>query len=279
MISCACPSRNPQIPPAPTRATLLTPSHPNSSPPTPAAFELYVQLGLTSPILSPPPGFPQTLRPPTLLPTPIPTPNAALAKTNLRSRDPIYSRKPVILILVFSPPSTPLLSATQLRVGTDNNIFSKYGCPSHPISPTALAVPTDAKMTTSRNEQGEIDNRNTTAGSQSDLEKHPQQYNHQQQLTLPPSTIPPELIDHIINHLHDDKQSLTQCSRTSRVFSHAMSYHLFGTVRILDRSQRWPAFATRRSLTTCARSLGLAGQWRAPVSSSLPSEFHPGTIG
>ena len=48
---------------------------------------------------------------------------------------------------------------------------------------------------------------------------------------------------------------------------------------LMDRSQRWPAFATRRSLMACARSLGLAGQWRAPVSSSLPSEFHPGTIG
>ena len=191
--------------------------------------------------------------------------------------------------LPYPPPSaissltgSPSLSDVDADIDDGDEpapIFSKYGRPSRPISPTALAVPTDAKMTTSRNEQGEIDNRNTTAGSQSDLEKHPQQYNHQQRSTLPPSTIPPELIDHIINHLHDDKQSLTQCSRTSRVFSHAMSYHLFGTVRILDRSQRWPAFATRRSLTTCVRSLGLAGQWRAPVSSSLPSEFHPGTIG
>ena len=121
----------------------------------------------------------------------------------------------------------------QLRVGTDNDIFSKYGSPSRPISPTALAAPTDAKkMTTSGNEQGEIDNRTTTAGSQSDLEKHPQQQNHQQQSTSSPSAIPPELIDHIVDHLHDDKQSLIQCSRTSRVFSHATSYHLFGTVRI-----------------------------------------------
>ena len=118
-----------------------------------------------------------------------------------------------------------------MQIRTGDGILSQYGSPSRPISPTSLAAPLNPKKkTTAGNEPGEIDNRITATGLQPGPESHPQQ---QQSAILPP-VIPPELIDHIIDHLHNDKQSLIQCSMVSRAFSHATSYHLFGTVRVFS---------------------------------------------
>jgi hypothetical protein len=235
---------------------------------------------LISNSISPPP----LLSPPSRFPPDAPASNFAAPRLFQRRRPPgprqictrreishLFSQTRHLHLRLFTP-SPPPLGTMQLRVGTDSDIFSKYGSPSRPISPTALAVSTDAKkITTSGNEQREINNRTTTVGSQSDLEIHPRQQNHQQQSTSSPSAIPPELIDHIVDHLHDDKQSLIQCSRTSRVFSHATSYHLFGTVRIpsvrrciqfqeLVRSSLFPLPSTSATLHSCS----------SPSPSSLP---------
>lgn len=80
--------------------------------------------------------------------------------------------------------------------------------------------------TTTGNELGEIAKHSTEP--RVERESNPQQ----QRLETLSQRFPPELIDHIVDHLHDDKKSLIQCSRTSRLFAHATSYHLFRTVRI-----------------------------------------------
>lgn len=42
-----------------------------------------------------------------------------------------------------------------------------------------------------------------------------------------PCTLPPELIDIVLDHLHDDKLTLTQCALVSRIWVSASHYHLF----------------------------------------------------
>ena len=112
-----------------------------------------------------------------------------------------------------------------MQIRADNDIFAQYGTPSRPISPSTLS--TSLKKTSAAgNEPAEIDHQ--SAESQAGRESPPQQ----QRSATSPSQFPPELIDHIVDHLHDDKESLVQCSLTSRVFAHATSYHLFRSVRI-----------------------------------------------
>lgn len=81
-------------------------------------------------------------------------------------------------------------------------------------------------MPTAGNELGEINNQPAESHVGCEL---PTQ---QQPSATFPSKFPPELIDHIVDHLHDDKQALIRCSRAHRVFSHATSYHLLRTVSI-----------------------------------------------
>lgn len=215
-------------------------------------------------------------------PAPISAPKTAWAKTNLNTPSDLPSILANPSSSSFHPAPT-LLSTMQLRVGTDDDIFTKYGSPSRPISPAALAAPPDVqKMTTPGNERWEIDIRTAATGSQSELEKHPQQQNRQQQSTSSPSAIPPELIDHIVDHLHDDKQSLIQCSRTSRVFSHATSYHLFGTISIssvrrciqfqeLVRSSLYPLPSTSTTPHSCPFSpLSSSSYSSSSTSASAP---------
>jgi hypothetical protein len=44
--------------------------------------------------------------------------------------------------------------------------------------------------------------------------------------------LPPELIDAILDHLHDDKRALSACSLVHTTWTHTARYHLFADVRI-----------------------------------------------
>ena len=114
-----------------------------------------------------------------------------------------------------------------MQIRVENDILAQYGSPSRPISPTALSAPCK-KTPTTGNELGEIDNQPAESHLGRELPTK------QQPSATFPSKFPPELIDHIVDHLHDDKKALIQCSRAHRVFSHATSYHLFRTVSILS---------------------------------------------
>jgi len=83
---------------------------------------------------------------------------------------------------IFQPrPSLHFLDTMQIRTG--DGIFSEYGSPSRPISPTSLTAPLNSKKTTTtRNEPGEIDKRTTTTG----LRLEPGSHLQQQSVTLPP---------------------------------------------------------------------------------------------
>lgn len=113
-----------------------------------------------------------------------------------------------------------------MQIRPDNDILAQYGSPSRPISPTNVSTP-HKQMATSGNEPTKVENQ--TTDSQAGREPHLQQQ-HPAKLPL---QFPPEIIDYIVDHLHDDKRSLIQCSRTSSVFSPATSYHLFRSVRII----------------------------------------------
>ena len=116
-----------------------------------------------------------------------------------------------------------------MQTRPDNDVPHKDGSPSRSISPASLSG--SNKMATAGNKPTETENE--TAEPQAADEPHLQQ---QHSATLP-SQFPPELIDHIVDHLHNDRRSLIQCSRTSRVFSHATSYHLFRTVSVFTVPQ------------------------------------------
>lgn len=112
-----------------------------------------------------------------------------------------------------------------MQIRPDNDILAQYGTPSRPISPNSLSTPHKQIMTTG-DELTETENQTTEP--QAGRGPHLQQ----QRTATFTSQFPPELIDHIVDHLHDDKPSLIQCSRTSRVFSPATSYHMFRAVSI-----------------------------------------------
>ena len=157
-----------------------------------------------------------------------------LGKPNRRRSNDllIYFNICKLVVTLDFPTPHPFSFPATMQIRTGDDILSQYGSPSRPISLTSLAAPPNPKKTTTTagNEPGEIDNQTTATGLQLKPESHPQQ--QQSAILLP--VIPPELIDHIIDHLHNDKQSLIQCSMASRAFSHATSYHLFGTVRVLS---------------------------------------------
>ena len=147
-----------------------------------------------------------------------------------------------------------------MQIRPDNDILAQYGSPSRPISPTFLST-TTTTTTTTGNEPTPIENQSTE--SQPGREQHLQQ---QHSATLP-SQFPPELIDHIVDHLHDDKQSLIHCSRTSRVFSHATSYHLFRAVSI-------------PSVRQCVAFQALVwSSFHPPSSTSTPQPSSSPTVG
>ncbi|KAF9646444.1 hypothetical protein BDM02DRAFT_3118676 [Thelephora ganbajun] len=148
-----------------------------------------------------------------------------------------------------------------MQILTGDEIFDRYGCPSHPVSPTPLSTP-PKNMKTVGDELGE-NNQITTLQAERELSLQQPHQQRQQQLSTLPSQFPPELIDHIVDHLHDDKQSLIQCSRASRVFSHATSYHLFRTVAV-------------PSVRSCVKFQELIQCSLHPISST-PTTPHPST--
>jgi hypothetical protein len=48
--------------------------------------------------------------------------------------------------------------------------------------------------------------------------------------------LPPELIDTILDHLHDDKLALSACSLVRKTWTHTARYHLFADVNIESES-------------------------------------------
>lgn len=130
----------------------------------------------------------------------------------------------------FNFPTTPSHSSSSpstMQIRPETDVLAQYGSPSRPISPASIPTPHKKTTMATGNERAGIENHTTE--SQAELEPRIQQ---QHSATLPSQLFPPELIDHIVDHLHDDKQSLIQCSKSSRVFSHATSYHLFRAVSI-----------------------------------------------
>lgn len=52
----------------------------------------------------------------------------------------------------------------------------------------------------------------------------------------PPVSLPPELTDTIIDHLHDDKPSLSACGMTSRAWIPASRFHLFSGITVTPKT-------------------------------------------
>ncbi|OCH94905.1 hypothetical protein OBBRIDRAFT_704440, partial [Obba rivulosa] len=52
---------------------------------------------------------------------------------------------------------------------------------------------------------------------------------------------PPELTDRIVDFLHDDTESLKNCSLTCRSWTPASRYHIFRSVSLIFRSD-WTNF-------------------------------------
>jgi hypothetical protein len=161
---------------------------------------------------------------------------------------------------LFSNHVHPSPYSTTMQIRTGNNIF-KYRCPSRPLSPASLSC-SPKGMPPARNELGGIENQ-TAELWQPERGPHLQQPRQQQpQSSASPPPFPPELIDHIVDHLHDDKQSLVQCSMTSGVFSRAAGYHLFRTVSV--PSVRW-----------CVQFQELIQSSSYPISSTSSSPLSP----
>lgn len=57
---------------------------------------------------------------------------------------------------------------------------------------------------------------------------------------------PPELVDAIIDHLHDDKQALQQCSLVAKSWEPSSTLHLFSTLSWPPCYHRWPSYHLRR---------------------------------
>lgn len=53
---------------------------------------------------------------------------------------------------------------------------------------------------------------------------------------ITPRRIPPEIVDHIIDYIHDDHRALDACALTSKTFLPRSRYHLFGAVSLDKRS-------------------------------------------
>ena len=141
----------------------------------------------------------------------------------------LQTRHPHLQLSNHAHHSHPFSFTGTMQIRTGDDIFHKYECPSRAVTPSSLSAPL---VKTAGNEPGETENPPATTGLQLERGPNPHQPHQQQRSSTLPPSFPPELFDHIVDHLHDDKQSLMQCSRVSRVFSHATSYHLFGTVNV-----------------------------------------------
>jgi len=52
------------------------------------------------------------------------------------------------------------------------------------------------------------------------------------------ATLPPELTDHIIDFLHDDRKTLLSCSLVSKIWLPSSRYHLFGSLDIYSKERQ-----------------------------------------
>lgn len=81
--------------------------------------------------------------------------------------------------------------------------------------------------------------------------------------------LPPELVDIIIDHLHNDKRSLAACSLVCKEWRSSARYHLFANITLKPTEAKDPDFLTSapkvvpfiRHLHLDYRSLGFPGFW------------------
>ena len=81
--------------------------------------------------------------------------------------------------------------------------------------------------------------------------------------------LPPELVDAIIDHLHNDKRSLASCSLVCKDWRYSARYHLFANLTLKPTKANDPSLLKSapkvipfiRHLLLDYRSLGIPGSW------------------